>query len=101
MHGNDFLLGWFLVRRSPRDAGRDARLPNYLLSASSCVCEVPRLADEPDFFAFYRQHGRNSSADCFYDSAESAREVNRRWFDGQFEVLALAMRPHAAARFDE
>ena len=106
MHGNDFLLGWLLVRPSPRaDEYMDARLPDRIISASSCICEVHPVYDdlaELDCWEFLKQRSTNDRSGNYYflDSAESAQEMNSRWFGGELEVLALAMRPNAVSRLD-
>ncbi len=104
VNGYTFLLGWMLLRPGLLE-GLSPRVPQPLLSASRCICEVRPSSDdwyeEDGRLAFLREHERNSEGNCiFLDTLDSACEMNERWFGGSFQPVALALRPHAAERFD-
>lgn len=104
MNGYSFLLGWMLLRPEPQE-WLSPLVPQPLLSASSCMCEVRPSSDdwyeEEDKLAFLQKHQCNVEGNfIFLDTVASALEMNDRWFGGSFRPVALALRPHAAERFD-
>lgn len=103
MYDYNFFLGWLLAQTKRHD-WMSPRVPQPTLSISRCICEIrPETDDwlEPDRLDFLQQHERNTQESfIFLDSADSAREMNTRWYGGLFRPVTPALRPHVAERLD-
>ena len=101
-----FLLGWMLFK-SEHQEWMSPRVPQPLLSASSCICGVRPdrddwYAEEQGLSAFVLQHQCNAEGNfIFLNTAANATGMNERWLGGAYTPVGLALRPETAGRFND